>query len=99
MLQRINNNVYRLELPCEYDVSATFNVCDLTPFVGNLEQDEDEEPTNLRSNTSQEGGDDDTPLAKGPITRTMTKQIQEELETSSQGEAKILFTWAIEEHF
>jgi len=97
VLQRINNNAYRLELPCEYDVSATFNVCDLTPFVGDLEQDE--EPIDLRSNTSQEGGDDGTPLAKGPITRSMAKQSQEELATSGQGEVKLLFTWAIMEHF
>jgi len=29
----------------------------------------------------------------------MAKQIQEELAISSQGEAKLLFTWAIIEHF
>jgi len=58
VIQRINNNAYRLELPCEYDVIATFNICDLTPFVGNLEQDEKEEPRDLRSNHSQGGGDD-----------------------------------------
>jgi len=38
---------------------------------------------------------DGTLLAKGPITRSMAKQIQEELATSSEGEAKLLFTWAI----
>jgi len=48
-----------------------------------LEQDEDEEPIDLRSNSSQEGGDDGTPLAKGSRTRSMAKQIQEELATSS----------------
>ena len=42
---------------------------------------------------------DGTPLAKGPFTRSMAKQIQEELATSSQGDAKLLFTWAIMEHF
>jgi len=42
---------------------------------------------------------DGTPLAKSPITRSMVKQIQEELATSSQGEAKLLFTLAIMEHF
>ena len=40
-----------------------------------------------------------TPLAKGPITRSMAKQIQEELATTNQDEAKILFTWTIIEHF
>ena len=36
-----------------------------------------------------------TPLAKGPTTRRMAKQIQEELASSQQGEAKLHFTWAI----
>jgi len=43
-------------MPCEYDVNATFNVCDLTPFVDDLEQHEDEEPLDFRSNLSQEEG-------------------------------------------
>jgi len=80
-------------------VSTTFNVFYLTPFIGDLEQDEDEQPLDLRSNPSQEVGDDGTPLAKGSITRSMAKQIQEELATPSQGEAKLFFTWAIMEHF
>jgi len=29
----------------------------------------------------------------------MAKQIQENLAASSQGEAKLIFTWAIMEHF
>jgi len=36
-----------LELPCEYNVSTTFNVCDITLFIGDLEQDEDEEYNTL----------------------------------------------------
>ena len=73
--------MYSLELLCEYDVSATFNVCDLTSFLGDLEDDEDEEPLDLRSNVSQEGEDDDKPIAKGPITRSMAKHIQEKLKS------------------
>jgi len=42
---------------------------------------------------------DGTLFAKGPITRSMAKKIQENLTTSSQGEAKLLFTWAIMENF
>ena len=42
---------------------------------------------------------DYTTLAKGLIKGGMAKQIQEELATSTQGEAKLLFTWAIMEHF
>ncbi|XP_071923187.1 uncharacterized protein [Coffea arabica] len=34
VLQRVNDNAYKLELPGEYNVSATFNVADLSPFLG-----------------------------------------------------------------
>jgi hypothetical protein len=32
VLERINDNAYKLDLLGEYNVSATFNVTDLTPF-------------------------------------------------------------------
>ena len=32
VLERINDNAYKLNLPGEYNVSATFNVSDLSPF-------------------------------------------------------------------
>ena len=32
VLERINDNTYKLDLPGEYSVSATFNVSDLSPF-------------------------------------------------------------------
>ncbi|GKV34679.1 hypothetical protein SLEP1_g43033, partial [Rubroshorea leprosula] len=32
VIARINDNAYKLELPGEYNVSATFNVSDLSPF-------------------------------------------------------------------
>src|SRR5436190_13075011 len=32
VLERINDNAYKLDLPGEYNVSATFNVADLSPF-------------------------------------------------------------------
>ena len=32
MLERISNNAYKIDLPGEYNVSATFNVSDLSPF-------------------------------------------------------------------
>ena len=32
VLERINDNAYKLELPGEYGVHATFNVSDLSPF-------------------------------------------------------------------
>ncbi|GKC94626.1 RNA-directed DNA polymerase [Tanacetum coccineum] len=33
VLQRINDNAYKIELPGEYNVSGTFNVADLSPYV------------------------------------------------------------------
>ncbi|KAK4406555.1 hypothetical protein Sango_0662000 [Sesamum angolense] len=38
VLERINNNPYKLDLPDKYGVSASFNICDLSPFY-----DEDNE--------------------------------------------------------
>ena len=32
VLARINDNAYKLDLPSEYNISATFNVSDLSPF-------------------------------------------------------------------
>ena len=49
VLKLINDNAYKLDLPGEYNVSATFNVTDLSPFdVGD----------NLRTNHFQEEGND-----------------------------------------
>ena len=33
VLERINDNAYKLDLPSEYNVSATFNVANLSPFA------------------------------------------------------------------
>jgi hypothetical protein len=49
VLERINDSAYKLDLPGEYNVSATFNVTDLSPFdVGD----------DLRANPFQEEGND-----------------------------------------
>jgi hypothetical protein len=49
VVERINDNAYKLDLPGEYGVSASFNVADLSPFdVGD----------DLRANPSQEGEND-----------------------------------------
>lgn len=45
MLERINDNAYKIDLPGEYGVSATFNVANLSHFnVG-------EDDFNLRSSS------------------------------------------------
>ena len=36
VLERINDNAYKIDLHGEYGVSATFNVTDLSPFDFNI---------------------------------------------------------------
>ena len=64
VLKRVNDNAYRLELLEGYDVHATFNVADLILFAGGT--DDEAETKDLRTNHSQEGGDDEMSRAKGP---------------------------------
>jgi hypothetical protein len=93
VLQKINDNAYKLELPPEYsNVSTTFNVKDLLPFVGEPES---------RTTPSQEGeanedmpsihsSSNETPLdITGPITRSRAKQLQKEIH--SQVNANLMF--------
>ena len=80
VLERINDNAYKLDLPGECNVSTTFNVTDLSPFdVGE----------DLRANPFQEEGNDEGKDAKelkepievpiGPVTRARVKCFKEEL--------------------
>ncbi|GKF01904.1 hypothetical protein Tco_0028827 [Tanacetum coccineum] len=50
VLKKINDNVYKIELPSHYYVFATFKVADLSPYKG----DSDDEP-DLGSSLFQEG--------------------------------------------
>ena len=52
ILEKVNDNAYKLELPSSHGVSSTFNVADLVPF-----HEEDMLPS-LRSCFSKEGEDD-----------------------------------------
>ena len=61
ILKKVNNNAYKLDLPVEYGVHDTFNVIDLSPFVGTNEENDD---LDLRTNSFQGGGDD----GRGPST-------------------------------
>ena len=55
VFERINDNAYKLDLPGEYNVSATSNVSDLSPFdIGD----------DLRTNPFQEEGNDESTANK-----------------------------------
>ena len=77
ILEKINDNAYKLELPPEFGVSPTFNISDLKPYLG------EEDVLESRTTPIQEGDDDEdiTPMdiqevppldiqtIQGPITR------------------------------
>ena len=78
VLEKINDNAYKLELPTDFGVSPTFNIADLKPY------EEDELPS--RTTSFQEGEDDEdintivTPTSPaaihtGPITRARARQL------------------------
>jgi len=77
VLERINDNAYKIDIPGEYGVSSSFNVADLTPFVAGGDAED------LRANAFQEGGNDKNPKSaqiQGPMTRKWTKQSEDTLQ-------------------
>jgi hypothetical protein len=53
ILEKINNNAYKLKLPLEFGVSLIFNISDLWPYLG------EEDEVQLRTTSIQEGEDDE----------------------------------------
>ncbi|KAJ9548942.1 LOW QUALITY PROTEIN: hypothetical protein OSB04_021485 [Centaurea solstitialis] len=53
VLEHINDNAYKIELPSHYNVSATFNVADLKPFVA-----EEDDSFDSRTSPFEEGEND-----------------------------------------
>ena len=60
---------------------TTFNVTDLIPFAGSLDDEVDD--SNLRTNPLQEGGDDRRSPMQGPITRSMARYIGDQEESEA----------------
>ena len=80
VLERINDNAYKVDLPGDYGVSATFNVADLQPY------EEDDHLSNLRANSLQQGEYDGEPsmelsqgLLDGPRRPHLAARIKEEV--------------------
>ncbi|XP_071933756.1 uncharacterized protein [Coffea arabica] len=80
---RINDNAYKLDLPGEYNVPATFNVADLSPYLADDEVD-------LRTNLSQEEGNNEevdraiqveqVKVPLGPMTRARAKRLNDAMQ-------------------
>ncbi|WVZ52045.1 hypothetical protein U9M48_003140 [Paspalum notatum var. saurae] len=76
VLEKINDNAYKLELPADFGVSPTFNIADLKPYLGK------EDELASRTTSLQEGEDDEdiTPMVmQGPITRARAKQLNQQV--------------------
>ena len=77
VLKRINDNAYKLDLPGEYNISATFNVSDLSLF--DVGDDSRSNPFEERGNDKDQHETLQDPLhvPSGPITRARSKKINE----------------------
>jgi hypothetical protein len=87
VLQQINENAYKLDLPIDFGVSPTFNIVDLKPYLG--ERDELES----RMTQMQEGEDDEdistihpststptpSPTQLGPLTHARSRQLNHQV--------------------
>ena len=84
IVEKINDNAYKLGLPPDFGVSPTFNISDLKPYLG--EEDELES----RTTPIQEGEDDEDitpsdtytpsiPPTIGPLTRARARQLNHEV--------------------
>jgi hypothetical protein len=88
IIDKVNDNAYKVDLPGDYNVSATFNMKDLTPYL------DDDDDSDLRTNHFQPWADDVhhgnyNPSRKvksnmqedsdGPMTRARAKQLQRAL--------------------
>uniref|UniRef100_A0A2N9GV56 CCHC-type domain-containing protein n=1 Tax=Fagus sylvatica TaxID=28930 RepID=A0A2N9GV56_FAGSY len=77
ILEKINDNAHKVDLPGEYKVSATFTVSDLSPF--DVGEDSRSNPFEERGNDGNQSGPslkDPLQVPDGPITRSRAKEDQ-----------------------
>ncbi|WMV59651.1 hypothetical protein MTR67_053036 [Solanum verrucosum] len=70
--ERLNNNAYKIDLPPEYQVHNTFNVCDLSLFL----TINDDDMSNFRTNSFQETENDAIQIPSRPFTRIQARDLQ-----------------------
>jgi len=86
VLEKVGSNAYKLQLPGDMAVSATFNIGDLSPYV----EDNIEDPSDLRSNPSEEGEVDAGALAKEAQDNLGDQQAKD---SQAQGTIQALFSF------
>ena len=93
ILEKINDNAYKVDFPGEYNVSATFNVIDL--YLFDVGEDLRSNPFEERGNDESFGGSigevtvhDPLNVPDGLITRSKAKKIMEAMA------GVVRFTWA-----
>ena len=79
VLEQINDTVYKLDLPSEYNISATFNVSDLIPF---------DTGDDLRTNLLQEEGNDE--IEDKTITSTWDEAYSDPIKFPSNPSQKLI---------
>ena len=88
ILERINDNAYKVDLPGDYGVSATFNVADLRPYF------DEQYLEDLRANSSSQGENDGGPSQGNLNSQSPLNPSQEEPRGRLQNTlAKVLETW------
>uniref|UniRef100_A0A2N9GTF8 CCHC-type domain-containing protein n=1 Tax=Fagus sylvatica TaxID=28930 RepID=A0A2N9GTF8_FAGSY len=81
ILEKINDNAYKVDLPGEYKCFCYFPVSDLSPF--DVGEDSRSNPFEERGNDGNQGGPslkDPLQVPDGPITRSRAKKIKEAMQ-------------------
>ena len=95
IIEKVGSNAYKLQLPGDMAVSATFNIGDLSPYVeDNIEKPSgyysQSKPSDLWSNPSEEGEVDAGALAKKVQGSPKDQQAKED---QDQGAIQALFSF------